>query len=99
MTRVVPVQDYLTVAVIPPDPTFAAGQLLLPSDAVEKSQQGIVEAVGPGKYSNKAVLIPVDIQPGDHILFAKYTGTELTVDDKTLILLRESDVLAKFVRD
>lgn len=99
MTRVVPVSDYLTVAVIPPDPTFAAGQLLLPQDAVEKSQQGIVEAVGPGKYSNKGILIPIDIEAGDHILFAKYTGTELTVDGKTLVLLRETDVLAKFAHD
>lgn len=99
MTKVVPVSDFITVAVIPPDPTFAGGQLLLPQDAVEKSQQGIVEAVGPGKYSNKGVLIPIDIRPGDHILFAKYTGTELTVDEKTLVLMRESDVLAKFERE
>lgn len=97
MTKVVPVADYITVKVIPPVETFAGGQLMLPSDAVEKSQQGIVQAVGPGKYSEKAVLIPVDIQPGDHVLFAKYTGTELTVDDSTFVLLRESDVLAKFL--
>ncbi|TVR42617.1 MAG: co-chaperone GroES [Planctomycetota bacterium] len=73
-----------------------AGGILLPENAKEKPQQGIVQAVGPGKLLDNGERATPDIQPGDVVLFGKYAGTEITVEGEEVIILRESDILAKF---
>ncbi len=70
------------------------GGIVLPETAKEKPQQGVVLSVGPGDRDDKGQRIPMDVAVGDKVLFAKYSGTEIKVDGKKLLILRESDVLA-----
>jgi len=71
-----------------------ASGIVIPETAKEKPQKGIVLSVGPGDRNEKGERIPMDIKVGDTILFAKYGGTEIKVESKKLLILRESDVLA-----
>jgi chaperonin GroES len=71
-----------------------SGGIYLPETAKEKPQKGTVLAVGPGDRDDDGKRIALDIKVGDVVLFAKYSGTEIKVDGKKLIILRESDVLA-----
>ncbi len=72
--------------------TTASG-LVLPDTAKEKPQQGVVLAAGPGERDDDGDRIPLDVKVGDKVLFAKYAGTELKLDGKKLLILRESDLL------
>ena len=71
-----------------------ASGIVLPETAKEKPQKGVVLSVGPGDRNEKGERVPMDIKVGDTILFAKYGGTEIKIDSKKLLILRESDVLA-----
>ncbi|OGN90880.1 MAG: co-chaperone GroES [Chloroflexi bacterium RBG_13_46_14] len=71
------------------------GGIVLPDTAKEKPQEGEVLAVGPGRMSDDGVRIPMDIKKGDVVLYSKYGGTEVKVEDEEFIILRESDILAK----
>ncbi|MCD6520318.1 MAG: co-chaperone GroES [Anaerolineae bacterium] len=72
-----------------------AGGIVLPETAKEKPQKGKVLAVGPGKKDDQGKVIPMDVKVGDVVLYAKYAGTEVKLDsDRTVLVLRESDVLA-----
>ncbi len=71
-----------------------AGGIVLPETAKEKPQKGTVLAVGPGERDDSGKRIPLDVKEGDKVLFAKYAGTEVKVDGKKLLILRESDLLA-----
>jgi len=69
--------------------------IYLPDTAKGKPQEGEVLAVGPGKMSDDGKRIPLDVKVGDTVLYAKYGGTEIKLDGEDLIILRESDILAK----
>jgi chaperonin GroES len=71
------------------------GGILLPDTAKEKPQEGEVIAVGPGKVTEEGTRIAMDVKVGDIVIYAKYAGTEYKVDDEELIIVRESDILAK----
>ncbi len=71
-----------------------AGGIVLPETAKEKPQKGVVLSVGPGDRDEDGKYIPMDVKVGDTVLFAKYGGTEVKVDGKKLLILRESDLLA-----
>jgi chaperonin GroES len=71
-----------------------AGGLFLPETAKEKPQQGVVLSVGPGDRDDKGNRIAMDVNVKDVVLFAKYGGTEIKIDGKKLLILRESDILA-----
>jgi chaperonin GroES len=71
-----------------------AGGIVLPETAKEKPQKGKVLAVGPGDRDENGKRIPMDVSEGDTVLFAKYAGTEIKLDGKKLLILRESDILA-----
>jgi len=73
---------------------ITAGGIVLPETAKEKPQQGMVLSVGPGDRDEDGKRIPMDVAVGDKILFAKYSGTEIKMDGKKLLILRESDLLA-----
>ncbi len=73
---------------------ITAGGIVLPETAKEKPQQGTILAVGQGDRDEDGKRIPMDVAVGDKILFAKYSGTEIKVDGKKLLILRESDILA-----
>ena len=70
------------------------GGLYIPDTAKEKPQQGEVIAVGPGKFDDKGNRVPMDVKVGDKVLYGKYSGTEVTIEDQQYLILRESDVLA-----
>ncbi|NPV76331.1 MAG: co-chaperone GroES [Anaerolineae bacterium] len=71
-----------------------AGGIVLPETAKEKPQKGVVLAVGPGDRDEDGKRIPMDVAVGNKVLYAKYGGTEVKIDDKKLLILRESDLLA-----
>ena len=74
---------------------ITAGGIILPETAKEKPQEGKVLAVGPGdRNEHTGERVPMDLKVGDKILFAKYSGTEIKMDGKKLLILRESDILA-----
>ncbi|MCS7180506.1 MAG: co-chaperone GroES [bacterium] len=70
------------------------GGIILPDTAKEKPQEGKVVAVGKGKVNEKGELVPMEVKVGDKVLYGKYSGTEVTVDEKQYIILREDDILA-----
>jgi chaperonin GroES len=71
-----------------------AGGIVLPETAKEKPQKGNVLAAGPGDRDEAGKRIPMDVAVGDMVLFAKYSGTEIKMDGKKLLILREGDILA-----
>jgi chaperonin GroES len=73
---------------------ITAGGIVLPETAKEKPQKGKVSSVGPGERDDDGKYIQMDVKAGDTVLFAKYAGTEIKVDGKKLLILRESDLLA-----
>ena len=73
---------------------MTAGGIILPETAKEKPQEGKILAAGPGDRDEDGERIPMDVQIGDKVLYAKYAGTEVKVDGKKLLILRESDILA-----
>jgi len=92
-----PLGDRLIVQAIEEEETTASG-LVLPDTAKEKPQRGEVIAVGDGRYDDDGEKrIPLDVSAGDEVLYSKYGGTEIKVDGDELLVLRESDVLAKVV--
>jgi chaperonin GroES len=92
-----PLGDRLIVRAIEEEETTASG-LVLPDTAKEKPQKGLVIAVGDGKYDEDGEnRIPLDVAEGDEVLYSKYGGTEIKVDGEELLVLRESDVLAKIL--
>lgn len=87
-----PLGSRVLIEPIEQDETTASG-IILPETAKEKPQQGKVLAAGPGDRSEKGDRVPMDVKVGDTILFAKYSGTEVKMDGKKLLILRESDIL------
>ena len=71
----------------------ARGGIIIPDSAKEKPQKGEVVAVGKGKRLENGTLVPLDVKPGNHILFAKYSGTEIKLQGQEYLILREEDVL------
>jgi chaperonin GroES len=70
------------------------GGIIIPDTAKEKPQEGLVIAAGNGKVTEDGKKVPLDVKVGDHILFGKYAGSDVKVDDKEYLILREEDVLA-----
>ena len=70
------------------------GGIYLPDTAKEKPQEGEVVAVGPGKLTEEGKRIPMDLKVGDKVIYSKYGGSEIKIDDVEMIILRESDILA-----
>ncbi len=92
-----PLGDRLIVRAIEEEETTASG-LVLPDTAKEKPQKGKVIAVGDGKFDEDGEKrIPLDVAEGDEVLYSKYGGTEVKIEGDELLVLRESDVLAKVV--
>jgi chaperonin GroES len=90
-----PLGDRLLVQPVEEEETTASG-IVLPDTAKEKPQKGKVLAVGDGRYDEDGEKrIPLDVAEGDEVLYSKYGGTDITVEGEDLLVLRESDVLAK----
>jgi chaperonin GroES len=69
------------------------GGIIIPDTAKEKPQEGKIVAVGKGKYGDDGKLIPIEVKPGDKILFGKYSGSEFKLEGEDLLILREDDIL------
>lgn len=73
--------------------TKTAGGIIIPDTAKEKPQKGVVLAVGTGLRDESGKVVPLDVKPGDRILFSKWSGTEITLDGKELLVMKESDIV------
>jgi chaperonin GroES len=91
-----PLGDRLIVEVLDEEQETVSG-IVLPDTAKEKPQRGRVLAVGPGSRDDDGKFVPMDLAEGDEIVFSKYGGTEIKVGTDEVLILRESDVLAKVV--
>ena len=92
-TNLKPLGDRMVIEPIEQQETTASG-LVLPETAKEKPQQGKVLALGPGRRDDDGKRIEMDVSVGDVVLYAKYGGTEIKIEGKKLLILKESDVLA-----
>ena len=97
MAKLKPLADRLVVKPIEREEVTKGG-IVLPDTVKEKPQEGEVLAVGQGRLSEDGKRIPMDVKVGDIVIYARYGGTEVKVDDDKLMILRESDILAKKTR-
>ncbi len=95
-TELKPLNDRLVIKPLQQEQVLSSG-IVIPDSAKEKPQQGEVVAVGPGKRDDSGDRVPLDIELGDRILYKKYTGQEIQIDNEDLIVLEEREVLAKLV--
>ena len=91
-----PLADRLVVKPIQKEEMTKSG-IFIPDTAKEKPQEGEVIAVGPGKMTDDGKRIPMDLKVGDRVIYSKYGGSEIKIDDVEMIILRESDILAQKV--
>jgi len=94
MAKLQPLGDRVVIKTIEREEVTKTG-IVLPDTAKEKPQEGKVIAVGPGRLSDDGKRVAMDVKAGDIVIYAKYAGTEIKLDDEELIILREADILAK----
>ena len=95
-TRLEPLNDRVVVTPVQQEQVLDSG-LVIPDTAKEKPQQGEVIAVGPGKRDDSGGRVPIEIEIGDRILYKKYTGQDIKIDRQDLVVLQESEILAKVI--
>jgi len=95
-TALEPLGDRIVITPLKQEEVTASG-LVIPDTAKEKPQQGEVVAVGPGRLDENGKRVLMDVNVGDRILYAKYTGTEVKIEGTDFIVLNEKDVLARLV--
>ena len=91
-SKVAPLSDRVVIKALEETEQMRGG-LYIPDTAKEKPMQGEIIAVGPGRYED-GKLVPMGVKVGDKVLYGKYSGTEVTIDNETLLIVKESDVLA-----
>jgi chaperonin GroES len=96
MSKLQPLGDRVVIKAIEREEVTKGG-IVLPDTAKEKPQEGEVIAVGPGRLTEEGKRIAMDVEVGERVIYAKYAGTEIKLDDEEFIILRESDILAKKV--
>ena len=92
-----PLHDRVAVRRVTSDEKTAGG-IIIPDTAKEKPSEGEVLAVGPGGRDEAGKLIPLDVKVGDRVLFGKWTGTEIKLDGKDVVIMKESDIMGIVVR-
>lgn len=92
--KIRPMGDRVLVKSLEAEETIKGG-IIIPDTAKEKPQEGEVVAVGPGRVTDDGKTIPMEVKVGDKVVYAKYGGTEIKDGDDELLILRESDILAK----
>ncbi|MBX5449179.1 MAG: co-chaperone GroES [Thermogemmatispora sp.] len=93
MAKIRPVGDRVVVKPLPKEEVTKSG-IVIPDTAKEKPQEGTVIAVGSGRLLDNGDRVPIEVREGDHVLFAKYGGTEFKLDNEEYLVLKESDILA-----
>jgi chaperonin GroES len=92
--HVTPLHDRVLVKRVEEQESVRGG-IIIPDTAKEKPMEGEVIAVGEGKMTDKGNRIPLDVKAGDRVLFGKYSGTEIKIDEQEYLILREDEILAK----
>lgn len=92
--KIQPLADRIVIRPIERE-EMTKGGIVLPDTVKERPQEGEVVAVGPGRLGENGKRLAMDVKVGDIVIYAKYGGTEIKVDDEELMILRESDILAK----
>ena len=87
-----PLHDRVVVRRVEED-NKTAGGIIIPDTAKEKPMQGEIIAVGPGARDESGKVTPLDVKPGDRVLFGKWSGTEVTIDGQELLIMKESDIM------
>jgi len=93
-TKLVPLGDRIVIKPVVQEEVLASG-IVIPDTAKEKPQQGEVMAAGPGRLDENGKRVPMEVKVGDRILYAKYTGQEVKIEQEEYIVLSEKDVLCK----
>ncbi len=96
MSKLLPLSDHLVVEPMPKETQTASG-FYIPDTKESKPESGTVIAVGPGRKNDDGTILAIDLQVGDKVMFKKYAPDEFEIDGKKLLVLRESDVIAKLV--
>ena len=91
--KIKPLADRILVEALEAE-TKTAGGIIIPDNAKEKPQEGKIVAAGPGRISDSGDLVKLEVKKGDKVLYGKYSGTEVTVEGKEYLIMKESDVLA-----
>jgi len=91
--RIQPLHDYILVRRFE-EKEVKKGGIIIPDTAKERPQEGEVIAVGPGKVTDEGKRVPIDVKVGSKILFGKYSGSEVRIDDQEYLFVRESEILA-----
>ena len=94
--KIEPLGDRVVIKSVPKE-EVSKGGIFLPDTAKEKPQEGAIIAVGPGRLTEEGQRIAMDVKVGDKVIYSKYAGTEFKLDEQELIIMRESDILAKKV--
>jgi len=92
MMKIKPLQDRVIVKRVEEEETTKGG-IIIPDSAKEKPQEGEIIAVGPGKVADDGKKISLDVKAGDRVLFSKYAGTEIKIEDEEHLIMREDDIL------
>ncbi len=92
--KIEPLGERVVIKPLPKE-EVSKGGIVLPDTAKEKPQEGEIIAVGPGKLSEEGKRIAMEVKVGDRVVYSKYAGTEFKLDNEEVIILRESDILAK----
>ncbi len=87
-----PLHDRVVVRRVGSDEKTAGG-IIIPDTAQEKPSEGEVVSVGPGATNEDGKVTPLDVKPGDRVLFGKWSGTEVTIDGEELLIMKESDIM------
>lgn len=90
--KIQPLGDRLIVKAVEPKEIKKSG-IIIPETAKEKPQEGLVVAVGKGKTTDEGKLIPMEVKTGDTVLYGKYSGTEIKINDEEYLIMNEADVL------
>ncbi len=93
INKIKPLSDYLLIEPLERETKLPSG-IVIPDTAKEKPQEGKVLSIGPGRRDDKGNIIPMDIKSGDVVMYKKWGGTEVKVEGKDLLLVKEEDVLA-----
>ena len=91
--KIKPLHDRVAIELVE-QMTKTSGGIIIPDNAKEKPVKGIIVAVGPGSIDSNGKRVAMDVKVGDKVLFGKWSGTEIKIDDKDLLVMKESDIMA-----
>ena len=92
--NVKPLADRVVVKPLDSDKEVKKGGIIIPDTAKEKPQEGEVMEVGSGRRTEEGKVVPLEVKKGDRVLYGKYSGTEVTIDNNEFLIMREADILA-----